>query len=164
MSIVVCNTTPVINFAETGFLHVLRGLFGQIVLPSAVVSELRVKEVRFPSVSAALQDSLFKQRQPDSSASGPAFLPNVIHPGEAECIRLGIQNPGALLILDDVEAREWALANGLNVIGTLGCLLVAKDKGLVAAIGPLLDELQAKARFWIAAPLRSHVLKRAGEL
>jgi predicted nucleic acid-binding protein len=46
--LVFCNTTPVINFAEIGRLDVLEKLFGEVVLPPAVVDALGHKFSRFP--------------------------------------------------------------------------------------------------------------------
>ena len=51
--IVICNTTPVINFAETGRLDVLAELFGEVLLPRAVVQELTAKRQRFSADAAA---------------------------------------------------------------------------------------------------------------
>ena len=46
--------------------------------------------------------------------------------------------------------------------GLLGVLVEGKAKGLLPAVGPVLDELVA-AGFWISEAMRSVVLKSAGE-
>ena len=66
--------------------------------------------------------------------------------------------------LDDVAARTIAFRHGLRVMGTIGCLRLAKDRGLIPAIAPLLDQLQTNARFWISSSLRTRVLRDAGEI
>jgi predicted nucleic acid-binding protein len=45
---------------------------------------------------------------------------------------LAVEHPGSLVILDDRQGRGIAIHLGLNVIGTLGILLIAKRKGLTS--------------------------------
>ncbi len=42
-TLIISNTTPLINFAEIGRLDVLEGLFGSLVIPPAVRAELTEK-------------------------------------------------------------------------------------------------------------------------
>ena len=56
---------------------------------------------------------------------------------------------------------------GIETIGTLGILLLAKDRGLpernpLAAVRPLVDAL-AEAGFHLSEALREEVLRLAGE-
>ena len=161
--LVICNTTPIINFAEIGRLEVLERLFGRIVLPRAVVQELTAKQRLFPKAALAPQAACF-----DLATQAPLqivrSLATWVHPGEAECLALASQHAGALLILDDVAARELALVQGFRVIGTLGCLILAKQQGIIHALAPLIEDLRTHARFWIADPLRIHILRQAGEM
>lgn len=160
--IVICNTTPVINFAEIGRMDVLERLFGKIVLPSAVTEELRDKAGRFPLASAAWNAAPFRVQKVKGSALLRS-LAATLHRGEAECLALALGHPGPLLILDDVAARETALTNGCDVTGTLGCLLEAKKAGIVAEVSPLIEQLRDRARFWISKALERAVLGRAEE-
>jgi len=66
-------------------------------------------------------------------------------------------------LLDERRGREAANQLGLRVIGILGVLLQAKNAGLLRAVGPVLDDLQREAGFWIAEPLRRQVLGLANE-
>lgn len=160
--LVICNTTPVINFAETGRLDVLAELFGEVVLPRAVVQELTAKRHRFPAAAAAWRSAPFRVREvPEGSAD--RYLGATLHPGECACLALAAAAPNSLLILDDVAARDAAVVSGYAVTGTLGCLLEAKKAGIIAAVAPLLDALAVRARFWTSKPLRAAVLRKAGE-
>jgi len=51
---------------------------------------------------------------------------------------------------------------GLVVIGTLGVLLVAKKKGLLGAIGPIVLRMEAMGMF-VSVQLREAVLAAAAE-
>jgi hypothetical protein len=83
-------------------------------------------------------------------------------PGEAEALMLALELREAVVVLDDALARRVAETLGLNVTGTLGLLLDAKRAGLITAVGPLLDQLEA-LRFRVAPHTRTAVLKLAGE-
>jgi predicted nucleic acid-binding protein len=75
---------------------------------------------------------------------------------------LALESRKAVVVLDDALARRVAEALGLRLTGTLGLLLDAKRAGLIPAVGPLLDQLQA-LRFRVAPHTRAAVLKLAGE-
>ncbi len=82
--------------------------------------------------------------------------------GESEAISLALELSAQLIILDDRPARRLAKALGLPVIGTLGALLLAKQKGLLPAIKPEMDAL-VNFGFRISQDLYDRVLGDAGE-
>lgn len=92
------------------------------------------------------------------------LLPMVTHlgDGEKEVLALGLETQDALLLLDDRDARRYARSLGLDISGTLGILLLAKERGILDAVQPVLDHLQA-LRFRLNARTRQIVLKHAGE-
>lgn len=59
--------------------------------------------------------------------------------------------------------RHAAQRMGLKVTGTLGILIAAKDRGLLASVRPLLDALRADAGFWIGESLYNAVVVAAKE-
>ncbi len=90
-----------------------------------------------------------------------AALGLVVDPGESEAIVLAFEK-GTRIILDDRKAREAAQRLNIAVTGTVGILLKAKEAGLVEAIRPLLDALEAN-HFRIGTLLRTEALRLAGE-
>jgi predicted nucleic acid-binding protein len=160
--VVIANTTPVINFAETGRLELLRQLFGEIVIPVAVADELKAKAQLFP-LAAAASESPSVQVRPVVNPTLVTALRHELHAGEAECIALAIELQPSLLIMDDVAARGVAERRGLRITGSVGCLQLAKRLGFVPSVGPLLAELRDKARFWLSPRLIARVLRDAGE-
>lgn len=161
-STVITNTTPLINFAEIGRLDLMQELFREVTVPPAVIAELLAKAERFPLAAAATSAAFVQMKSPESRIRVDEIR-RELHAGEAECLALGLEEPGSLLLLDDVAARTIALRHGVRVVGTIGCLRLAKDRGLIPAIAPLLDQLQSGARFWISSSLRARVLQDAGE-
>lgn len=158
MRAVFCNTSPLQYLHQIGQLDILPALFEEVQVAEAVVTEL-AEGVRL-RVSLPDIDQLpwVMRRRVPAHASPPPDLGR----GEAETIALGCLDPEALVILDDGGARRTAKALGLSVTGTVGVLLLAKQSGHIAAIGPSLDEL-ASLEFRLSARIRRTVLTRAGE-
>lgn len=159
---IICNTTPLINFAEIGRLDLLESMFGTLVIPPAVQTELEAKAVLFPLAAKAASAGFVSVLAPHDELLMKGLAVN-LHPGEAGCLTLAMEHPGSLLIIDEIAAREFAARSGLLFTGTLGCLARAKQQGLLPAIEPLLQELRTKARFWISNQLEERVLRDAGE-
>lgn len=90
-----------------------------------------------------------------------AALRLLVDPGESETIVLAYEK-GLRIILDDLKAREVAKRLGVPVTGTVGLLLKAKQEGVIQALRPLLDALDAN-QFRIGDALRAEALRLAGE-
>ena len=157
---VICDTSPIQYLHQLGLLHILRTLAGDVIVPPAVQDELaegRVLGVNLPDLAAL---DWITVRRP---VSEPALRLVVdLGPGEAEVLMLGLETPEAVVVLDDALARRVAETIGLPLTGTLGLLLDAKRAGLIQALGPLLDQLQA-LNFRVASRTRAAVLELAGE-
>jgi len=160
--LVISNTTPLINFAEIGRMDVLEAMFGGLVIPPAVRGELTAKSALFPNAANVPSLTCISVVSP-ADALLVNGLAATVHRGEAECLTLAMEHPGSLLLIDDLAARELAATNDLLFTGTIGCLVMAKRKGLLPAIAPVLSELRSKARFWISDRLAERVLRDAGE-
>jgi len=158
----ISNTTPLINLAEIGQVDLLEKLFGNVVIPPAVLDELLTKEGLFPRAAEAARSGRFEVLDPSDRLLVRGFSATV-HPGEAECLTLAMEHPGSLLLLDDLAARSLADSGGLLFSGTLGCLIEAKSRGWIDTVAPLLNDLRQSARFWISRQLEAAVLKDAGE-
>lgn len=143
-------------------MDLLESLFGTLVIPPAVVTELTDKSVLFPLAAKVPTSSQISIVEPAAHLLVKS-LASSLHSGEAACVALAMEHPGSLLLLDDLSAREVAASNSILFTGTLGCLTMAKKQGLIQAVAPLLDELRTKARFWLTDHLRSRVLREAGE-
>ena len=66
------------------------------------------------------------------------------------------------LLIDDQLGRQAARCLGLVVAGTVGVVIEAKRGGLVSAVRPLLEEMQAQG-YWLSDKLINLAVALAGE-
>jgi len=157
MADIVSNTGPIIALAGIGQLDLLRSLFGTVFIPPAVAAEIRDEN----SVKALRQAEWITVR-PATGVLAVQLLQNELDAGESEAIVLAQEMQAELLLLDERAATRKARSIGLQTIGTLGILLLAKEQRIVRAIKPMLDELR-QSGFHMSIPLYRQVLESAGE-
>jgi uncharacterized protein len=152
--LVVSDTSPVTSLLQVGRAGILPALFGRVLIPSAVENEL----LRFhPSLPDYLSVHAIDNRQAAESLCRELDL------GEAEAIVLAEESHAEYVLMDEKHGRSIAEARGLNVIGLLGVLLMAKKAGLIPAVAQLLIELESQAGFFVSECVRQLILTAAGE-
>lgn len=160
--IVIANATPLIGLARINHLWLLQELFEEIVVPQAVYAEVAGVESELTG-AAELRTALWLRRQALADRSNVDYLRADLDPGEAEVLVLAHELNADLVLLDETKARLAAEMLGLRFIGTIGVLLLAKRKGNVVALQPLLDHLRAE-RFYIGTKLYEMTLQSVGEM
>lgn len=86
-----------------------------------------------------------------------------IDEGERQAISLAISvGSEALLILDDKAGRTVAKQLGVRVTGTVGLLLLAKERKLIAPVTECLKALRAKG-YWLSDEIIAVAICEAGE-
>ncbi len=160
--IVISDTSAILNLARIGRLEILRTLFNEVVIPSAVFAELTTYEAELGGVIgfAAIP---WLTRASATNVDRVRELATQLDPGEAEAIALAFEREAALLIVDERRARRVAVAAGIRVVGLLGVLARAKREGILKQVKPILDELIREAGFWVSADLYQVVLKEMEE-
>ena len=139
---IVCNSTVLIALSRIERLWILEKLFGRLIIPTAVHTDVVVRGSGKPGASDVAEAGWIHVEQVRDT-SFVEKLSSVLHRGEAEAIALAKEIGADLIILDDNLARSTARTGGLNVVGTLGLLRQAKVKGLVTELKPLLDNLKS---------------------
>lgn len=165
--VVVSDTSPVLNLGAIGLLDLLEALFGRVIIPVAVYSEINALAHREPRFTATgLRDlPTFLQVEPlsDRALALAARFRHDLDPGEADALALAITSRADLLLVDERAARRLARQRGLITRGVLGVLIQAKRRSLVPLIAPLMEQLVSEAGFYVSASLRADVLRLAGE-
>jgi predicted nucleic acid-binding protein len=157
---IISNTSPLQYLFQLGMLHILPALAHQVIIPPAVVDELRVGRESGVNLPDPADVDWLVIRRPASASATP--LVTDLGPGEAEVLMLAIEAIDPIVIFDDMLARRMARSLGSRLTGTLGVLLDAKRAELIPTISPLLDRLQ-NLRFRFAPYTRVAILKLAGE-
>lgn len=162
---VISNTSPLLNLAIIDHLFLLPQQFGQIYIPPAVFTELKINQ-DLPG-SRALEAAI-NQGWLISQAVENTLLVNLLrrdlHQGESEAIALAVERSANKILLDEKEARQVARALGLSTIGILGILLKGWNERRIPSIKAVIERLQEEASFRIAPTLLTRVLEESGEL
>lgn len=159
--IVVSNASPLIALSKIGRLSLLAELFGSITLPQAVYQEVATQAATRPGAIEIRQATWIKTQKPSDQTKINYLLADLDR-GEAEALVLAEELSANWILLDEAKARLVAEYLGLNYIGTIGVLLLAKQLGLISALRPILDELRVN-RFRISQRIYQSVLAEAGE-
>lgn len=159
---VICNATPLINFAAINRLDILEAVFGKILIPQAVYDETTV--AGFPGSEFVLQAITLSWLQIRSVSTIAPSIASELDNGEQQAIALALETGEQRILLDEREARQVAQSLGLQVIGTLGILLLAKNRKTITRVQPLLDAMIDTAQYWVSRPLYEQVLRQAKEL
>jgi len=142
-----------------GRLDLLRDLYGEVLIPQAIYDEFLA--IERPARQKALEESPWIE---SVSLTNPqrARVYIGLDQGEAEVLALAEERAARLVILDELKGRRYAQRLKIPLTGTLGVLLLAKERGLVADLASLLEELQ-EAGLYLSAALIDSALRLAGE-
>ena len=158
---VVCDTSPLLLLARTDRLTLLRTLYSTIVVPNAVLREIRVREdVPAQRVHAFLEHSHCRRTEAREEVLDD--VEETMGTGERAAIAVALETGADLVILDDERGRTEARRHGRSVTGTIGVLAEAKEHGLIASMRSELDRL-VEAGLWIDESLYDQVLQEYEE-
>jgi len=159
---VVSNTSPILNLAIIGKLSLLHEQLGEILIPKAVLDELRVEE-DLPGSSdirnAIELGWLVVKKVLDQNQV--RILALELDRGESEAIALALQVEAEWILVDEREARKICKELGLKVTGVLGIILKAWRNGKLSSLKKIIEELISKAGFRISDELYQSILKES---
>ena len=145
---VVADSTCLIALERIGQIEILPALFEPVLIPPAVAQEFGIS---LPWLKV--------ERLSDRALA--VALKMMIDDGEAEAIALA-QAQKCRIILDDRQARRVGQDMGLRVIGTAGILILAKQRGILSTVKPVLQNLDDTG-FYISAALKAEALHLVAE-
>jgi predicted nucleic acid-binding protein len=153
-NVVVADTGPLIAFAYLDLFSLFPVVLDTVLVPEAVMNELHVEPVR-PDVRC-IQEAIEKQWLRVELTAFPAEddFPPSLGPGEQAAIHLAREKKCPVL-MDDKLARQFAVTQGLTVVGTAGVLIKAKQVGEIAEVTPLLHALGQKGYYFSTALIES---------
>ena len=123
--ILIADCSALIALSTCQQLNLLDELFCEVIVPEAVYYEAtQPNKKQAKQLKAYLED---KVRRVDMQ--NYVFLDGFADAGETEAMVLYKQISADKLFIDDQRGRNVAKLNHINTIGSLGVLLVAKQRG-----------------------------------
>jgi len=127
----IVNASPLIALSLIDRLRLLRDLFDEVIVPSAVYEEVVARGAGKPGSAALAKADWLQVLSPSAVLTIEPLLLGV-DAGELQVLLLGQEIAPDWVIIDERLARRVALAMGLPVKGTLGVLLAAVLAGLLS--------------------------------
>ena len=160
--LLVADSGPLIALARLDLLDLPARYFESVHVTATVWDEVTRKPTadETPRLAAASKASLIRLVA-DPQSLPDALLRTTIDVGERGAIALALEL-NATLLIDDRRARRVAIELGRPVIGTLALLLRAREEGLVPALRPLMERLQASG-YYMPGDLVVGILESLGE-
>lgn len=148
--IIVSDTSCLILLDKLERIDLLKSLFGKITITQTVADEFGKTIPYFIDIENPKDNNYQK------------ILETFLDAGEASALALALEKDDCLLIIDEFKGRREAKQLKLNYTGTLGILIVAKEKGLIKSLTEILDEIR-KTNFRISEELINEIKRKSGE-
>lgn len=159
--IVVADSSPLHYLVLIDEIRILSELFGRVVVPEAVVRELKSPQTP-PKVAAWMAS------RPEWLDFQASCTPTVdveldrLGAGEREAIQYAVEHRAdALLLIDEGKGRREASRRQIRIIGTLGILELAAERDLLDL--PEIIERLTKTTFYVSPALLRILLDRHAE-
>jgi predicted nucleic acid-binding protein len=153
--VIIGDSSALVALAVVNQLELLEKLYDRLYIPQAVFDE--VTQIGKPQ-----SDKLRQFLQSKVKRVNLTLTQLGLGLGELEAITLYKELDADVLLIDDNRAKKYASLNGVTVIGSLGVLVKAKEKGHIEKVKTLLEELQ-KSEVYISHKLIEKVLEICGE-
>lgn len=155
----IVNASPLISLGKIDGLRLLASPLFKVYVPRPVADEVLIQ---------ANDDAAQWLTDAGHACLVPArpldliLLAWDLGPGETSVIAEASHQTEAVAVLDDLAARRCAQSLGLRCTGTLGLLLMAKRRGLIPTVMPLVGQLQ-QAGLFLGDRLIQDIRTAAGE-
>lgn len=160
---IVSNTGPLIGLAKIDCISILKDIASEVLIPPVVHRELLGKVgIESEKIDRALNEFIHViDLKHLELATQEALLD--LDEGERQAVGLASTfSEDILLLLDDRAGRSVAEKLNIPTTGLIGILLLAKEKGILGNIGPLIDELRSQG-YWISDEVVDIAKDLAGE-
>lgn len=147
---VVVDAGPIIHLAQADVLNLL-ALAGELLVPDAVLEEVDRGSVDLTGLTFTREPVEYERE---------STYPH-LDDGETAALVL-CKRRDALLLTDDLEARNAAEDEGFEVHGSIGVVLFAysRDELSEATAKRTLRDLETETNLYLSAPLIEHAFKR----
>lgn len=147
--IIISDTSCLIALSKIEKLDLLRDLYQEIIITIDVYQEFGGSLPDWIIITEAKD----KQKQKD--------IEERLDKGEASSIALALEIDNAMLIIDEIKGRKIAQSFNIEIIGTIGIILLADKKGLVTDVTSLILRLVNKG-FRLSDKLINRIIEKYG--
>ena len=132
--IVVSDSGPLISLMKVEQLYLLHKLYGEILIPEAVYSELTTN-IKYKDEAEIINKSSFIRVVYVKERKAVEILQRVsgLDLGESEAIIYADDNKADIVLMEEEAGRIIAKSMGLRVRGSIGILLLGFDKKIVSS-------------------------------
>lgn len=151
---VIADSGTIFSLAIVDKLGLLDELFDSVRIPFAVWQEITLDKStkHYPKIHSFFLDKI-------KHIKGFNELSFLMDFGESESVILYKELNADFLLIDDKKARKIAENLGINCLGTLGLLSVARDKKIISELKPLFETLLQNKRYYSITLLNAILAK-----
>jgi predicted nucleic acid-binding protein len=157
--ILIADSSALIALAVCDSLPILEKIFKEVKVPQAVFDEVIKKSKKQAEI---LEEYLCNKVIKVDLGKHIIIKDGTLEKGELEAMALYKDLVADRLLIDDKRARKIAELNGINTIGSLGVLLLAKEKGVLTEIKSKIEIIR-RTDIFFSEELLEHILKIANE-
>lgn len=158
----VLNASPIICLAKAGLLDGVLSIADEVVVPRVVAGEILAVNDDSDAAVAWIKTENAQRALRDVGPTVSFVLAWDLGAGESAVLTAVAGAPGSVAVLDDQAARRCAQALGTDVTGTLGLLLMAKQRGAIVSLRQALDAV-TNAGLFVSPKHVSAILAAGGE-
>jgi predicted nucleic acid-binding protein len=140
--IVVADTSPLNYLILIERIDILPALYGEVLIPQAVLRELLSVDAPAPVRLWAEDPPAWLSTKEVAIVSFEGALD--VDPGEREAIQLAIDHGRAQILIDERVGRLLTARHSLDVTGTIGILEDAEDAGLLDSRKPSINSCEQR--------------------
>jgi predicted nucleic acid-binding protein len=156
--IIVADASPLLALASCECLDVLERLFGTVRVSQAVYAEVTLNGKPYADRLA-----IYLQHKVVALDVGVYIISGAnLDTGELTALALYKQLHADYLLIDEKAGRRVAKLNQVRVVGSLGVLVAAKQKGHISSLKPHIDSLR-QAKIYFSEALLNCALQQVGE-
>lgn len=154
------NASPLIFLSRASLINLLQLIADEIIVPETVAEEiLRRGENDVTAQTISKTPWLNVMPTPPVPSSIQAWG---LGAGESAVLSWAYANPDTEVIIDDLAARRCATTFGIPVRGTLGIVLIAKQRGEISSARDVLEKLR-QAGMYLSDKVLNQALVLIGE-
>ncbi len=149
--IIISDTSCLIALSKIDKLDLLKELYHEVIITKEVCQE----------IGGSLPDWIIISEVKDKQKQKQKEIEQQLDSGEASSIALALEIKNTTLIIDEIKGRKIAQSFNIDIIGTIGIILLANKKGLISDVTSLILRLVNKG-FRLSDNLINKIIEKYG--